>query len=133
MDCNGEVAPADLAALLGSWGQSPGYPADVNGDGEVRPKHARCFTWEDGRHDRTDWVTNEFARAVKRAGIAHCSLHHLRRSSSTPARRAGIDKATVKDLGGWSTIGVVEKHYTGEVPEVAQRAIAKLGAAQEVA
>ncbi len=31
------------------------------------------------------------------------------------------------------TIGVVEKHYTGEVPEVSQRALAKLDAAGEVA
>ena len=102
-------------------------------DGEVRPKHPHCFTWEDGKQYRADWVTNEFARIVKRAGIAHCSLHDLRRSFSTLAQRAGIDVGTVKNLGGWSTIGVVEKHYTGEIPEVAQRAIAKLDAAQEVA
>ncbi len=102
-------------------------------DGEVRPKHPHCFTWNDGKKYRADWVTNEFSRIVKRAGIPHCSLHDLRRSFSTLAQRAGIDKATVKDLGGWSNIGVVEKHYTGEVPEVSQRAMAKLDAAQEVA
>jgi len=49
------------------------------------------------------------------------------------AQRAGIDKAVVKDLGGWSTIGVVEKHYTGEVAEASQRAMAQLDAVQGVA
>lgn len=34
---DGEVGPADLAALLGSWGQCDGCPADVDGDGEVGP------------------------------------------------------------------------------------------------
>ncbi len=42
-------------------------------------------------------------------------------------------RATVKDLGGWSTIGVVEKHYTGEVKEVHRRAMQTFAAAQEVA
>ena len=42
------------------------------------------------------------ARIVKRAGIAYCTLHDLRRSFSTLAQRAGVDRYTVKDLGGWS-------------------------------
>ena len=37
IDCNGEVGPADLAALLAAWGQCPGCPADFDGDGEVGP------------------------------------------------------------------------------------------------
>ena len=102
-------------------------------DGEVRPKFPHCFTWDDGKQYRADWVTCEFSRIAKRAGIPHCSLHDLRRSFSTLAQRAGIDVGTVKNLGGWSTIGVVEKYYTGEVPELSQRAMAKLDAAQEVA
>ena len=27
----------EMAALLGSWGECPGCPADLNGDGEVGP------------------------------------------------------------------------------------------------
>ena len=55
--------------------------------------------------------------------IAPCSLHDLRRSFSTLAQRAGVDKYTVKDLGGWSVVSVVEKHYTGDVQEVHRRAM----------
>ena len=36
-DVNGDgvVNAADLALLLGSWGQNPGHPADLGGDGVV--------------------------------------------------------------------------------------------------
>ena len=71
--------------------------------------------------------------SLRRAGIPYHSLHDLRRSIACLAQRAGIDEAIVKDLGEWSTIGVVEKHYTGEVPEVSRRAMPTLDAAQEVA
>ena len=102
-------------------------------DGRVQPKHPHVFTWDDGRPFTKFWASHEFARIAKRAGISHCSLHDLRKSFSTLAQRAGIDKAVVKDLGGWSTIGVVEKHYTGEVAEASQRAMAQLDAVQGVA
>ena len=107
-------------------------PKIVEG-GDVRPKFPHCFIWDDGKPFLADWATHEFARVVKRAKIPHCSLHDLRRSFSTIAQRAGVDKATVKDLGGWSTISVVEKHYTGEIPEVFRRAMEKIGQAQEKA
>jgi integrase len=109
-----------------------GVPKVVEG-GAVKPKHPHCFTWADGKPYRPDAVTHRFAEIRKAAGIAACTLHDLRRSFSTLAQRAGIDKATVKDLGGWSTIGVVEKHYTGETPEVFQRAMARLETAEGVA
>lgn len=35
LDGDGVVGPADLAALLASWGPCPGCPADLNGDGVV--------------------------------------------------------------------------------------------------
>ncbi|MCA9290490.1 MAG: hypothetical protein KDA25_05145 [Phycisphaerales bacterium] len=31
------VGPADLAILLGAWGENPGHPADLDGDGAVGP------------------------------------------------------------------------------------------------
>ena len=58
--------------------------------------------------------------------IAHCTLHDLRRSFSTIAQRRGVDKYTVKDLGGWSVVSVVEKHYTGDVSEVHRAAMRKI-------
>ena len=69
-----------------------------------------------------DWLTHRFARIVKRSGVAHCRLHDLRRCFWTLGQRAGVDKHTVKDLGGWSTVAVVEKHDNGERADVFRRA-----------
>ena len=69
---------------------------------------------------------DRLAGLIDKAGIGHATLHDLRRSFSTLAQRAGIDRHTVKDLGGWSTVGVVEKHYTGEVPDRLREAMSKL-------
>jgi len=63
---------------------------------------------------------------VKRAGIDHRTPHDLRRSFSTLAQRAGVDKYTVKDLGGWSVVSVVEKHYTGDLLEVHHKAMQQI-------
>ena len=76
-----------------------------------------------------DWVSHEFARIVKRAGIPRCTVHDLRRSFSTLVQRAGVDKYTVKDLGGWSTVSVVEKHYTGEISSVLRDAMDRIASA----
>ncbi len=35
LDGDGEIGPADLASLLGTWGACEGCPADMNGDGQV--------------------------------------------------------------------------------------------------
>ncbi len=109
-----------------------GVPKVVEG-GEQRPKSPYCFTWENGEAFKPDWVTHRFAALVKEAGIAHCTLHDLRRSFSTLAQRAGVHKTIVKDLGGWSAVSVVERHYTGEVPEVLERAMEQIAAAQGIA
>ncbi len=73
--------------------------------------------WPDGQPYKPDWITHRFATAAKDARIK-ASIHDLRRSFSTLAQRAGVDRLTVKDLGGWSSVTVVEKHYTGEIQPV---------------
>ncbi len=95
-------------------------------DGQIQPKAPHVFTWPSGRAFGADWVSHEFKRVVKRAGVGACTLHDLRRSFSTLAQRAGVDKYTVKDLGGWSVVSVVEKHYTGDVSEVHRRAMNRI-------
>ena len=107
-------------------------PKMVEG-GQHLPKSPHCFTWENGQAYTADWITRRFAALVKAAGVQHCSIHDLRRSFSTLAQRAGVNKYVVKDLGGWSEVSVVENHYTGEVPEVLDRAMKKIAAAQGVA
>ncbi|MBT3199119.1 MAG: tyrosine-type recombinase/integrase [Phycisphaerales bacterium] len=77
----------------------------------------------DGRPFKPDWVTHEFVRLRKRTTVAHCTFHDLRRSFSTLAQRRGVDRNIVKDLGGWSVVSVLEKHYTGEMFEAHRRAM----------
>jgi hypothetical protein len=40
-----------------------------------------------------------------------------------------VDKYTVKDLGGWSEVSVVEKHYTGDVSEAHRKAMKRFAGA----
>ncbi len=84
------------------------------------------FCWPDGKQWKADWVSREFTKLVKKSGIPPCNLHDLRRSFSTLAQRAGVDRYTVKNLGGWSVVSVVEKHYTGDVQEVHRRAMDRI-------
>lgn len=37
-DADGFVGPADLAQVLGFWGENPGHPADLDGDGMIGPQ-----------------------------------------------------------------------------------------------
>lgn len=101
-------------------------------DGRAVPKHPHEFAWEDGQPYKPDWITHRFAKAAKDSGVS-ASIHDLRRSFSTLAQRAGVDRFTVKDLGGWSSVTVVEKHYTGEIKPVLERAMDLIARAQGVA
>lgn len=97
--------------------------------GSAKPKIPHVFT-RDGKPFPPMWVTRRFNRLVAGLGIAPATIHDLRRSFSTLAQRAGVDKYTVKDLGGWSSVGVVEKHYTGEISTVLKTAMERIAAAQ---
>lgn len=98
-------------------------------DGKAATKSVYVFTWPDGRPYTVHWVSHEFRRLVKKAGIGYCTLHDLRRSFATLAQRVGVDKYTVKDLGGWSTVSVVEGYYTGDVKEAHRKAMKKIAEA----
>jgi len=92
-------------------------------DGAIVAANPHVFTWPDGRPFKPDWVSRRFADLVARSGVASCTLHDLRRSWSTLNLRAGIDKHTVKELGGWPDVSVVERHYAGDVSEAHRRAM----------
>ena len=117
-----KLTVAMQAALMELHEQTP----KIIQDGRIVRKPTYVFTWPDGKPFKADWVTREFGRLVARGGIAHCTLHDLRKSFSTLAQRAGVDKYTVKDLGGWSVVSVVEKHYTGDVSEAHRRAMVRI-------
>ncbi len=37
-----------------------------------------------------------------------------------------MDKHTVKDLGSWSCVSVVERHYTGDISDANRAAMIKI-------
>ena len=78
---------------------------------------------------KNDWVSRRFREVRETARAPYCTIHDLRPSWSTLAQRAGIDKVTVKDLGGWSEVSVVERHYTGGVSKVHRRPMKRLAEA----
>jgi len=92
-------------------------------NGQVVPSTPYVFTWPNGDPFTPDWLSHEFARLVTKAKAKHCTLHDLRRSFSTLAQRAGVDRHIVKDLGGWSCVSVVEKHYSGDISPVYRQAM----------
>lgn len=114
--------PQAREALQALWAN---VPKKVD-SGAVAAAHPFVFCWPDGQPFKAGWVSRQFTALVGKAKIAPCSLHDCRRSFSTLAQRAGVDRHTVKDLGGWSTVGVVEKHYTGEIPEAFRQAMDRM-------
>ena len=99
-------------------------------DGRLVPAAVYVFTWPNGEPYKADWLTHWFSGLVKKADVQHATLHDLRRSFSTTAQRAGVDRSVLKDLGGWSTVGVVEKHYTGDVSAVHRAAMDRIAGAK---
>lgn len=114
--------PVVHTALSQLWDQT----SKVVENGAIRCVCPHVFCWPDGRPLKRDWASREFAKLVDSAGVSPCTIHDLRRSFSTLAQRAGVDKYTVKDLGGWSVVSVVKKHYSGELSEVYRRAMNKI-------
>jgi integrase len=70
-------------------------------------------------------VTHTFARAVKRAGIAHFTFHDLRHTFASRLVMAGADLATVKELMGHKHITMTLR-YTHLAPGHKRSAIAAL-------
>lgn len=79
------------------------------------PITGHVFTNADGKPWKPDTVGARFAALVRHTGLPKCSLHDLRRSFSTLAQRRGVDVGTVMLLGGWSSVDVVRRHYTGDL------------------
>jgi integrase len=114
--------PEARNALAELWAAAPKRVED----GRVVVARPYVFAQPNGEKLKGDWVSRRFKEVRTRARLRRCTIHDLRRSWSTLAQRAGIDKATVKDLGGWSEVSVVERHYTGDVSEVHRRAMRRM-------
>jgi len=53
-----------------------------------------------------------FPRIVRQAGIAHCTLHDLRRSFLSHLAMAGVGEAIVQKLAGQAHMSTTLKYYT---------------------
>ena len=88
----------------------------------VKWYHGGRSVWPNRIPSRPDWITHRFGTVAESARIL-ATIHDLRRSFSALAQRAGVDRMTVKDLGGWSSVAMVDKHYTGEIEPIFERAM----------
>lgn len=75
--------------------------------------------------------THTFAAAVKRAGIQDLHLHDLRHTFASRLAMAGVDLLTIKDLGGWETLQMVER-YAHLSPDHKRQAIERLPVASTI-
>lgn len=93
-----------------------------------KPRWSFVFSWPDGTGYKPDWLTHWFEGIVDESGVDKCTLHDLRRSFSTLAQRAGLAPSTVQELGGWRSLVVVKRHYTGDVSQGQRLAMRQLDA-----
>ena len=84
-------------------------PATVNRHLAGLPRNGvYIFAEEDGE---TPWdFTHTFATAAKKAGIPGLHLHDLRHTFASRRAMAGVDLLTIKELGGWKTLAMVERY-----------------------
>ena len=54
--------------------------------------------------------THTFAAAGKGAGIHDLHLHDLRHTFASPLAMAGVDPLTIQQLGGWTTLQMVQRY-----------------------
>ncbi len=71
-------------------------------------------------------VLRTFLGIVKRAGIADCTIHDLRRTFISHLAMAGVNEAVVQRLAGHASMSTTLKHYTAILPDVARRAPERL-------
>ena len=69
--------------------------------------------------------THTFATAVKRAGITDLHLHDLRHTFASRLAMAGVDVLTIKELGGWKTLAMVQR-YAHLSPDHKRAALGRL-------
>lgn len=116
--------------VLQAWWEEVEKIAGPHG---LEPKYPHVVVTRYGRPYTPDRLTHVFQELVETSGIRHCTLHDLRRSFSTLAQRAGLHPSMVQALGGWSSLAVVRKHYTGDVTEAHRKAMEFLDAGPGVA
>jgi len=70
-------------------------------------------------------VRRSFATAMKKVGFDHYKFHWLRHSFALRMAEAGLDRDTIKEIGGWKSDSMVSR-YTHPSMEHKRRAIEKI-------
>jgi integrase len=104
---------------------------DAGGDGGGATDHARDFvlTMEDGEPYHPQFLTINFQRAVRAAGVPAIRLHDARHSCATLAFAAGIHPKVVQQLLGhasWSTTMDLYSHRVDRLQREASQRIEHL-------
>ncbi len=71
------------------------------------------------------WVGQVFPAIVRKAKIQDFHFHDLRHTFASRLAMAGIDMLTIKELGGWKTLGMVTR-YTHLSPDHKRAAVERL-------
>ncbi len=71
------------------------------------------------------WVGQVFPAIVRKAKIQDFHFHDLRHPFASRLAMAGIDMLTIKELGGWKTLGMVTR-YTHLSPDHKRAAVERL-------
>jgi integrase len=71
------------------------------------------------------WAEKAFPEAVRAAGIENFRLHDTRHTFASRLAMAGVDLLTIKELGGWKTLSMVQR-YAHLSPSHRRQAIERL-------
>ena len=110
---------SQVVAVLKEWRAEQDRQRDRVGDawhGDY------VFTWQDGSPIRPDYVTKEFRRAVKLAGLPTIRLHDLRHGYATLSLQAGVHPKVVADGLGHRSTEVTMDTYSHVIPAVQREA-----------
>ena len=71
-------------------------------------------------------VDKRFREIVKQAGIAHCTIHDLRRTFCTDLARLGVNQLVIQRLAGHACAATTATYYQFVNDEMKKEAVAKL-------
>lgn len=86
------------------------------------------FCHEDGRPLDPAWVTRNFHRLLKKAGVNDTNFHALRHTYATRLLELNEHPKVVQELLGHSSIEMTLDTYSHVMPEIKQAAVQKLDA-----
>ena len=104
----------------------------LNGDAVAKLNGLRAPTLRDGgpfRSMRYTVTAKQFQDIVADAGIAHCTLHDLRRTFCTDLARLGVNQLVVQRLAGHASSATTATYYQHIDDGMKREAVARLGEA----